>query len=140
MKKSEVLNAIRGIRARSTWQAGVKFYAEWLLDNYVEEVEYCRNEWLQKNDDSAFVAPVLTEKLLLNGARDWRRYSEGGCALVSDFEICQTLATPSEQSRRRDGELPPNSRETWLDVQARALRQAAELLLSITAGGVDNEG
>lgn len=132
MKKADILKAIKKIRARSQWGEGVKFYAEWLLDNYEEYVQFCYREWSLRNDDSKFNPPPMTEKILLNGAHDWKEYSWGGCAFVSDFDICQTLLTPSEQARKKDGELPPNSRESWLDVQARALSQAAELLLTIT--------
>lgn len=126
------MKAIRESRARSQWGEGVKFYAEWLLDNYEEHIEFLYSEWLLRDDDTEFTPPPMTEKLLLNGARNWKEYSWGGNAFVSDFDICQTLATPSVQARTRDGELPPNSRESWLDVQARALSNAAELLIAIT--------
>lgn len=148
MKKKHILTAIRtkfcrairATRARSAWAQGVRCYAVWLLCEYlVNAVEPRYHEWLQKNDDSEFTAPEMTEKLLLDGAKDWKQYSKGGKAYVSNFSICKTLATPSVQSRKKDGELPPNSRESWLDVQARALAQAAELLLAINAkAGVDN--
>lgn len=89
------MKAIRKIRSRSKWGEGVKFYAEWLLDNYEEHIDFLYSEWLLRDDDTEFTPPPMTEKLLLNGARDWKQYSWGGNAYVSDFEICQTLATPS---------------------------------------------
>ena len=36
--------------------------------------------------------------------------------------------------RKRGGTLPPNGRETWLDVQARALYQAVQEILRIEKG------
>lgn len=48
----------------------------------------------------------------------------GGSALVYDGDIAAALCTPSELKRTRNGDRRPNSREEWLDVQARALRQA----------------
>ena len=68
------------------------------------------------------------ESVLLNGASDWEQFSYGGCALCYDEEIAERYCTPSELERTRYGARRPNSRETWLDVQARALRQAAVLL------------
>lgn len=50
-------------------------------------------------------------------------------------DICARLATPSEQRAKKNGELPPNKRETWLDTQARALYQACEMII----GGKFNE-
>ena len=101
-------------KARSAWSRGVLLYADELLDNV----------WADGK---------ITEKSLLNGARDWQEYSEGGCSLIYDDEICHRLCTPCEIKRKRGGDLPPNKNETWLDVQARALYQAAHLIISITA-------
>jgi len=74
----------------------------------------------------------VTKENLLNGARDWSEYSYGGSSLIYDGDIAERLATPSEIKKctRVDGSLRnPNSSETWLDVQTRALRQAASKIL-----------
>ena len=55
---------------------------------------------------------------------NWPAYSWGGCALVYDADIARALCAPWELRRTRGGELRPNRREEWLDVQARALAQA----------------
>jgi hypothetical protein len=65
---------------------------------------------------------------LLNGARDWQQYSDGGCTLVYDADIAERLCPPSELKKCRGGDWAPNRRETWLDVQARALNQAARMV------------
>lgn len=88
---------IDGQQTRSAWSRGVKYYAGYLLDNFKEYAEYNTNHGQRVE---------LTEAVLLNGAADWSQYSYGGLAFIYD------------------GELQPNSRETWLDVQARALAQA----------------
>lgn len=101
--------------ARSAWSKGVKEYTDdfiaSLKDNHLDET-------VEANDFKSW------EKLLLNGAFDWSQYSYGACSLVYDQDIAERLCTPSELKRSRNGELQPNSRETWLDVQARALYQA----------------
>lgn len=71
------------------------------------------------------------EAILLNGAADWSQYSWGGSSLIYNGDIAERLCTPSELKRKRGGELAPNSREQWLDVQARALAQAADLICSL---------
>ena len=68
--------------------------------------------------------------VLLNGARDWREYSYGGCALIYDGDIAARVCTPSELRRTHGGQRDPNPRETWLDVQARALCQAGAAVLA----------
>lgn len=50
--------------------------------------------------------------------------------LIYDGDIAERLCTPSEYKRKRGGDFQPNSRETWLDVQARALYQAARWIIN----------
>lgn len=99
-------------RSRSHWGRGVALYVHELLDNIEQSKEKADN-W-----------EVLRRQMLC-GAASWLQYSEGGCSLIHDGDICERLATPSEQKRKRSGELQPNSRESWLEVQARALSQAS---------------
>lgn len=73
----------------------------------------------------------VTEKALLNGAKDWKEYSYGGCALIYNNEICRRLCTPSTIKRTKEGKCNLNINENWLDVQARALYQAARLIMKI---------
>lgn len=99
----------------SKWQQGVNKYAQELLQDLKdEELE-------------------ITKANLLNGASDWKEYSYGGNSCIYDWEIAERLATPSEiKSRtRKDGSLNSmaNARETWLDVQARALFQASLIVM-----------
>ena len=73
------------------------------------------------------------KKLMLRGAENWKRFCTGGFGLISNEEIAEHYATPSEIKSRRhsDGELGnPNSREDWMDLQARGLFQAEELIKS----------
>jgi hypothetical protein len=111
MKKTELLNAIENMKARSAWDRGVKEYAYELVEGLeVEEIPADSQE---------------LKSLLLNGADTWKQYSWGGSSLIYDFDIAERLCTPSELKRVKGGERRPNSREEWLDVQARALLQAA---------------
>lgn len=100
---------------RSAWGRGVNAYALELVKGLTGAAEY--NE---RNPET------LTEcrEWLLNGARDWSEYSYGGSALIYDSDIAERLCTPSELKKTRGGERNPNSRETWLDCQTRALFQA----------------
>lgn len=113
---SSVLTATRELLTsrhdKSAWDRGVTAYALDLLD---------------ASADSS--AAELDRSPLLNGASSWTEYSYGGSALIYDSDIAERLCTPSELKRKRGGELPPSSRELWLDVQARALNQACNRLL-----------
>ena len=113
--KNAIMKALEKEKARSAWKKGVILYAIDILDSIDDEKE-------------------ITEKNLLDGADNWKKYSYGGCALIYDVDICHRLCTPSEIKRKRDGDLPPNGRETWLDAQARALYQAVRLIIKIKRG------
>lgn len=122
MKTNELYSKIENVKVRGAWNNGVKWYALYLLK---KANEYC--EYMPDWEDC--------EKHLLNGASDWKQYSNGGCALVCNEEIAKVLCSPSELKRvtRKDGTIrqKANSCETWLDVQARALYQACNLIKSM---------
>ena len=82
-------------------------------------------------DESDIESPNLLKKQLLNGASSWQEYSEGGCALIYDSDIAERLCSPSELKKVKGGEREPNANETWLDTQARALGQAARMIIRI---------
>lgn len=100
---------IEATRPRGAWSRAVKTYALELL----EGVE----------------AGEITTAALLNGAEDWHHFSYGGNSLIYDADIAERVCAPYELRRTRGGKLPPNRSESWLDCQARALRQAARLIL-----------
>ena len=71
---------------------------------------------------------------MLNGANNWDVYSWGGCSLIYNEDVAKRLCTPSELKKTRNGERRPNSREAWLETQARALRQAWWLIRNVAVG------
>lgn len=112
---AEANKRIDEIKARSAWKRGVKEYAHDILSK-VEDIAEFRH-----------TAPETREeflKMALNSAESWARYSYGGNSLCCNYDIAERLCTPSELKRKKGGELQPNSQESWLDVQARALSQA----------------
>jgi hypothetical protein len=109
--KTEIETILTVRKSRSAWDRAVKTYALELLESLEGE--------------------LITEKELLNGAANWKEFSYGGCSLIYDSDICERLCPPGEVKRRKGGELPPSSRETWLDAQARAIGQAARWVLRL---------
>lgn len=99
----------------SAWGRGVNAYALELVEELRERAAYeGRNPEPGKE----------CREWMLNGAQDWNQYSWGGSSLIYDGDIAERLCTPSELKKTRHGERRPNSREEWLDTQARALYQA----------------
>ena len=123
MKNAEFIAQVRAIlngrKCRSAWDRGVMQYAEELTAELAENINggYITLEQLATAEGR--------KAALLNGAEDWSQYSYGGSALIYDYDIAERLCNPSELKKTRGGERNPNSRETWLDCQARALTQAA---------------
>ena len=116
MNPSDLSSVLATIPAgRSAWSRAVRAYAVELVES-LDDSEDLSNE-------------NLLRKALLNGAGDWQQYSEGGCTLVYDADIAERLCSPSELKRCKGGERQPNARENWLECQARALWQAAALVL-----------
>ena len=108
---------LNGMKKRSAWDRGVDAYAQGLVDDL--------EEWMEgRYIDQADIQSRRLERILLNGATDWSHYSWSGCSLCYNGQIAERLCTPSELKRTRGGALDPNKRETWIEVQARALFQA----------------
>lgn len=102
---------------RSAWAKGVNNYAFDLVDELEEATkDYGRDPFNSEE----------LKKWCLNGADGWTAYSYNGCSLCYNTDIAERLCTPSELKKKRGGVLNPSSRESWLDVQARALYQAFE--------------
>lgn len=117
----DIYAIIENRKARSAWDKGVTAYALELLED-LTEYGYAELNGLATPDGRTLTAAML------NGASDWSQYSWGGSSLIYDSDIAERLCTPSELKRTKGGECRPNSREQWLDVQARALYQAAQLI------------
>lgn len=116
---SRIREEVEARTERSAWSRGVTAYALDLVDELEEATE---GGYFDLSD---LEAPKLVDRALLNGATDWNQYSWGGCSLIYNGDIAERLCTPSELKRTRGGERRPNSREEWLDTQARALFQAS---------------
>ena len=104
----------------SAWERGVRATALNLIDKIEEQVMYSFDNYCEFTN--------IDEAVALNGAADWQQYSYGGSALIYNNDIAERFCTPSELKRVRGGLRMPNSNEDWLDVQARALRQAWRLI------------
>ena len=115
---------------RSAWDKGVRDYAVWhILDDIrINGFEGEKQTW---------TIPQIRE-LILNGAKDyqrpndeyraWYRYSEGGCALIYNIDIAKQLCSPSEFKKVEKAIENETSETNWIEVQSRALYQAAQLI------------
>lgn len=116
---------------RSKWDKAVTEDAIGLLDTVNDRCEQVTRQFAETEEgghahtENLFKSRKGLMGIMRNGAESWSAYSWGGCGLVYDADIAEHYCTPSELKKVRGGERNPHSRETWLDVQARALRQAA---------------
>lgn len=124
-KIKEIKEALEARKDRSAWDKGVTVYALELVEGLQEAI----NGGYFDPEDLA--APKIVKNALLNGASDWNQYSWGGSSLIYNVDIAERLCTPSELKKTRNGERRPNSREEWLDVQARALFQACNRIMNL---------
>ena len=122
-KFESICKTVRETKSRSAWNRGVKLYAAELLENIREHFDY------HHLPEEMYSMPAVIISAMLNGAKDWNQYSWGGCSLCYDHQIAKRLSNPSELKKTRGGLRRPNAHEEWLDVQARALWQAADMIL-----------
>lgn len=127
---NHMIRSIEDLKPRGAWRKGVVAYALDLLEDLKDTVSYV---------PEALDNETLLVRALLNGASDWAQYSEGGCALVYSCDIAKCLCNPTELKRTRNGSRNPNSRESWIDVQTRALIQAERLIRRAYRGVLGHE-
>ena len=120
MRTLDLLQKVESIKVRGAWNNGVKTYAVELLDDAASNRE-CEE----------FASLQELKEAILNGASDWKQYSEGGLSLIYNTYIAERLCTPSELKRTKNGLNDPNNRENWVQVQARALFQAWKLIKQV---------
>lgn len=119
-----IREALEARKDRSAWDRGVTKYALELVEQLETYASYEGRDPKAGSECRAW---------MLNGAKDWAAYSCGGSSLIYNKEIAERLCSPSELRKTRNGERRPNSREEWLDTQARALCQACERVTRIYA-------
>lgn len=121
MNKIDLLKKLNTVKTRSAWDKGVLDYALEIVENYAPEdvtsVDDVLNYARDKHESLFSVAQLQ---------------SHGGCFEIYDANIAQRLCTPSEFNRAhyKDGSMKQmaNARESWLDVQGRAVYQAYSLI------------
>lgn len=119
---AQAMQTLEQRKDRSAWDKGVTVYALELAEQLTDAV---RGGYIDATD---LMAPRMLRRALLNGADDWSAYSWGGCSLIYNSDIAERLCCPSGLKRTHNGVRRPNSREEWLDTQARALFLAANRL------------
>lgn len=119
---TKTIEKIEGLKFRSTWQKAVQEDASWLLEEIMDRHDNV------VNDTMTFKSMEGFENVLRMGADTWKDFSEGGGALIYNEDIAKHYCTASELKKTHNGERKPNSRESWLDVQARAFWQAALMI------------
>jgi len=131
VKIEDVRAAVESVKTRSAWDRGVKAQA---LDFCDEMADWAAFDTDNKPGEGLAGGVIRCAsfgelvELLRNGAEDWSQASWGGNGLNYDQDIAERYSTKSELTRTRNGELRPNSREDWLDVQARGMGQAAQMV------------
>ena len=112
----QMSNFIMKQNPRSKRAKGVKSYALELITNVITNYEDRERDIVE------------LRKALLNGAKDRKEYSRGGCSEIYNRDIAKRLCTDSELKKTKNGQRRPNKNEARLDTQARALYQAEQLI------------
>lgn len=121
----DLRKALRAKNCSSQWERGCAELAVMVIERVEDWPELASRGYGRPE------VRYLLEHDLLNGAADWAEYAAGGSLMVADEDIAALLCPPSVVKARRSsrgGMLPPNPRETWLDVEGRAAERAWRLI------------
>lgn len=115
MKYLEIRNKVNETTPCGAYRSSVKLYAIEIL-NRLGDAE----------------APDTLSELhaeLLDGCLNWIEYSYCGKALSDSYSIAARTCSPTTLKRLHLGAKQPVGFGTWLDYQARALKQAEKLII-----------
>lgn len=100
----------------SGWKHAIKLYAIDLLELFKENNA--------KTPNTPFV-----EKEFLDGASNWREYSENGNSLIYTEDIAERMCTDRQLKLVGGGKKDPSKHMTWIQLQGNALKQAFDLIM-----------
>ena len=125
----QLLDYVNEMPARSAWNRAVKLYALDLLDSVEMEAIENAPQFGAGWAVTQYRGQVNgLRHVLINGARTWLEYSEGGCSLIYDDEIAERCCSPAVYAKSNHGEKMTLRGRSWLEVQAWGLNQAARHL------------
>ena len=123
VKLNQILASLKQMKQpRSAWNRAVLKDAIAIIDDLIYDGKDCEVK-----------SAKHLESLMLCGAENWKRYSEGchGVAVPSDVEIAEHYCNKTELKMTKGGLKRPNSRESWIEVQTRGLFQSCKLATKI---------
>ena len=126
-KLVSILNYEKAFKAgklffRSKWEYGVFLYKLELAYKLFNNLEYFKQE--ENYPESVFSNRESLKAHILNGAKNFKHYSEGGCSLVFWEDIASRLATETEKKKCAN----ILYKNAVSEIQPRALNQAFEKL------------
>ena len=125
--KQAVINELAKHEEHSAWMHGVVAYAGDILNRF-SDMDF---GYLVYRCNRAFSREDGADRLrmdLCSPFNDWNVYSRE-LGLKDDKAIATRLCTPEELRRFDGGNIQPNGRTTWTDIQTRALYNAACLIV-----------
>lgn len=111
----DLIKQIEQWKPRSAWDKGVKELMFMIVEHEGRDF---------KEDFKLFRTLYELKKL----AKEWSYYGE---LYICNSQIAEQFCTPSEFKKVKGGELPPSSKEQWVDLQSRACFQAFKRLQAI---------
>lgn len=127
LKIADIRKELDKVKTRGAWSKGLVTYAHMILDKASDEGNKTTIDTSKLHAELLPLTPWHKDSF-----DDWAEASRGGTYLIYNGDIAETLSSPSELKKTKNGQLDPNSREDWIDVQTRALYQAENLIKNIT--------
>lgn len=117
----EIWDVLNTASRRTAWERGVLRYAYDLFGAYVDSLGI---------HDLQVRIGKISEADLLRGAESWQQYSAMGRALIWDRDICLRLGTKYQIQKTERGQKQPARGGTWAELQAKALGEAAQIVIA----------
>lgn len=96
MKINDIIAIIENEKIATQEEKNINYYVVWHLENISNYLDYEKLDPEIENVSQIDWSNGSLIKTILNGAKDFLQWSEGGLGLISNYDLAKTLLTPEK--------------------------------------------
>lgn len=122
MKINNIIEIIENEKIATQEDKNINYYVVWHLENISNYLDYENLDPEIENVSKISWSVGSLIKTILNGAKNFEQWSNGGCGLISNYDLAKTLLNPEKFEKWQN----EDKYIDFLKMQAKFARKAYE--------------